>query len=1242
MSAQPARDDVSTEQHANEPAGAWAADTPKRIPAPNASHHDRAYRRLVLPDDLVTDQALEDAGGDEFHHAAIAKAVADLSLSSVTPVNIALFGPWGSGKSTFYGLMRKRIEQQDPRVAVVRYDAWKYGGHALKRNFIQDVAEQLDVGSRDFDRDLTLSQEQSRIRLLRWLRYNGGAIAGSFLIGLVVAAAWMTLRAFVDAQWNRPARGFWDLFPEYVAQGGLVLAGVLTALVLGPKALESAVVKTTRPAADRDDQFARMFKKLVVRIQGKHGASRVVFFIDELDRCEPDDVVATLVDLKTFLDEQNCVFIVAADRDVLEHALRQVPQAKPIRDDDPYYSTPGAFIDKIFQHQIALPPLRANALSSFAHGLVDGRLRGVWQELKTTEQRLFDDVIYILVPVHVTSPRRVKVLLNNYATSARIAESRHIDWMSRARELAVLTVLETEFPSAAAGLIRFPEMLAYLRGEKTADDLDALPAERIAVLKELDPDSGHVQSESVAGRIVRDSDGTDTADRVADDARAKRAKQELARQLRDYLGKLTVIGGLTDPRPDLLYLRVVGYDQGLTDPALGELIDTAADQKPDVVVAAFTEETPEIKELAVELLVRSLASQRGTGRANVLEAACRIAALLPHQQIARVAPLAPEVLAQFGQTSWRKAATPGALLLVSAQDQAAGPVTKLMDALDASDEEDIALLVACAPALEWMDRDAAAPVQDKIGEAIETDPKPLTSALSTLPLETALQLWSKVVTIVSGHFGSSSSDPVGLFDAIVGAVLVAATPRPLLWRAVVDAMKAGHAPLVEHIYERRDDLVPVLARDHQVLLALYQIEIGDEDHRDDWVAYLGSPEPSATAQMSDWAKDAALVLVKEASASTTLLEGVFDPVVDLISEPADLSAVFTAVVGQVPNVAWGSASNTEGVRWRNLRHMAQETVQGEEDGDRYAQAIADSLTESVEAELPTMTAAAPPAAIFEDWRRRIAEQPKKQATQVDQALKDLSAPTMAAEVERLRLRIAARVVADSEALTPAILLPVAGEPAASVMVGEWLELHPSVGRVMKVNSSIPIGSGPLQKYAAGLSMSDRTTFWVALEKGGASTMHLRAVGRHGVSGDAIIEVRPQILGPGKQEERNKAAVRLMTARFAEEPTSAEKANGETYGHKEAGSLALALVETKLQDNIILAGRIVVHSEGISHGPTAKLRAAFTGLANGKSSHNFTHEHAATLQRLGLLDVKKKGRMRWLYDKVADAVEGGAH
>src|SRR5947209_19070122 len=77
--------------------------------------------------DLVPDHALGERDTDEFNHEQIAARVADLLTTADPPLNVALFGPWGSGKSSFATLVRKALAQRRRmKTAFVVYDAWKY------------------------------------------------------------------------------------------------------------------------------------------------------------------------------------------------------------------------------------------------------------------------------------------------------------------------------------------------------------------------------------------------------------------------------------------------------------------------------------------------------------------------------------------------------------------------------------------------------------------------------------------------------------------------------------------------------------------------------------------------------------------------------------------------------------------------------------------------------------------------------------------------------------------------------------------------------------------------------------------------------------------------------------------------------------------------------------------------------------------------------------------------------------
>lgn len=251
--------------------------------------------------DLILDAALKDAGQDRFDHEAIAGVVADLTLNAPPPINIALFGPWGSGKSSFFGLLNERLTASGRSVKVARYDAWKYGGRALKKHFVGSVAEQLGLGGDAFERGLAHDQEVVRFDLWTWIKQNKKSLLVGAGLACAITAVWFLLISVAVFIVNREA-GFSAAMDMAVKSVGPVLSLTFAALLVGPKVLESAVVKVTNSAPETDDEFAKSFQRLIDKAIKPNMGERLVVFIDELDRCSPADVVATLIDLKTFLE----------------------------------------------------------------------------------------------------------------------------------------------------------------------------------------------------------------------------------------------------------------------------------------------------------------------------------------------------------------------------------------------------------------------------------------------------------------------------------------------------------------------------------------------------------------------------------------------------------------------------------------------------------------------------------------------------------------------------------------------------------------------------------------------------------------------------------------------------------------------------------------------------------------------------------------------------------------------------
>jgi predicted KAP-like P-loop ATPase len=74
-------------------------------------------------EDLISNRALAKEDADDFGYSAIAGRIAETILGLEPPLTLGLFGPWGSGKSSFCELLRRDLANRDRSVRLVKYDA---------------------------------------------------------------------------------------------------------------------------------------------------------------------------------------------------------------------------------------------------------------------------------------------------------------------------------------------------------------------------------------------------------------------------------------------------------------------------------------------------------------------------------------------------------------------------------------------------------------------------------------------------------------------------------------------------------------------------------------------------------------------------------------------------------------------------------------------------------------------------------------------------------------------------------------------------------------------------------------------------------------------------------------------------------------------------------------------------------------------------------------------------------------
>jgi hypothetical protein len=231
--------------------------------------------------------------------AVIAPIRSALASEHVDPLTIGIQSPWGGGKSTLLELLEKSLAH-DSQYVVIRIDPWQFDNHDDVRGTL--IAEILDEIRNRFDTTAGVSDRVTELlKRVSWSR-----------LGTVLGKGLLTM------QWK-------------------------------PDELIEAFTPQKRSSPDSMTGFKDAFSAL---LQELPGTRRVVVLVDDLDRCLPAAVMATLEAIKLFLAVPKTVFVLAADQDMVRDAIAS--NLSSSRRNDAFA---GRYLEKIVQLPISLPRL---------------------------------------------------------------------------------------------------------------------------------------------------------------------------------------------------------------------------------------------------------------------------------------------------------------------------------------------------------------------------------------------------------------------------------------------------------------------------------------------------------------------------------------------------------------------------------------------------------------------------------------------------------------------------------------------------------------------------------------------------------------------------------------------------------------------------------------------------------------------------------------------------------------------
>lgn len=315
---------------------------------------DQNKGMVVIPDDYAD---VDEIGYRE-HGEGLIEMIRSVRASG--SFTIGVYGQWGQGKTSLLRQIKKALDNSDVNgknpVLTVWFNPWQFTGeehlivpffHTLVAS-LEKYQEKIKEIKKIKGRDKSVKLLESVSKFLQKLSRVPVALVygmeGEIKVPLLLKAKF----------------SFDKTRDEYRRQEGKMAQETQPDYIKALKEYESLYYNLIEDLQDAANIFD----------------TKVVVFIDDLDRCLPEKAIELMEGLKVLLDMQGFVFVIGVAREIIERGIR-VRYRELYREqweDMPFLEQD--YLDKIIQFSIALPPadpalLRQNIVEAHMKELKD-------------------------------------------------------------------------------------------------------------------------------------------------------------------------------------------------------------------------------------------------------------------------------------------------------------------------------------------------------------------------------------------------------------------------------------------------------------------------------------------------------------------------------------------------------------------------------------------------------------------------------------------------------------------------------------------------------------------------------------------------------------------------------------------------------------------------------------------------------------------------------------------------------
>ena len=280
----------------------------------------------------------EDLLGFSLHANLIGEIVTDPEM---LPVTIGLFGDWGGGKSSILKILQRNFSKHKD-LAVIYFNSWVFEGYEdAKAAILTSLLTELRQ-HQAWDRVIK-DEIDSLLKRVRWMKVlkSGASAALAYATGNPLLFAGVE-SPFASKKSNK-------------ADNQDASATDIDNL--------RDYLKEEKETTHNVRSFRNDFQALIEKTSLK----AFVILIDDLDRCSPERVIENLEAVKLFLNVERTAFVVAADRRIVENAIRiryselfSAEREAPVEQD-----LVTDYLEKLIQVPYTLPKLAPHEVRSY-------------------------------------------------------------------------------------------------------------------------------------------------------------------------------------------------------------------------------------------------------------------------------------------------------------------------------------------------------------------------------------------------------------------------------------------------------------------------------------------------------------------------------------------------------------------------------------------------------------------------------------------------------------------------------------------------------------------------------------------------------------------------------------------------------------------------------------------------------------------------------------------------------------